>query len=128
MIRRAAIGITLAVFLMGAFAEAASAETLPLIKHNSTVVITDVSFPDNVIVVQGDVRSRYRPCTQRRRVGLFQNGEQVGSLTRTANNGTFTLTAPNAPGDYQVIAFKHARDCNHLCRIARTTIPNEPVG
>ncbi len=122
MIRRAAIGITLAVFLMGAFAEAASAETLPLIKHNSTVVLNSPSFVNGGFVVQGDVRSRYKPCTQRRRVGLFQNGNQVGNLTRTANNGTFTLTAPNAqPGDYQVIAFKHARDCNHLCRIARAS-------
>ena len=120
MLKRASICVVLAAFVAG-LGSSASAETLPLVKHNTRIVFDQLIVNGETFTFEGDLRSGYRPCTQRRLVGLFQNGEQVGPLARSRLDGTFTLTIPDS-GAYEIVAFKHARDCNHLCRTAREDI------
>jgi hypothetical protein len=120
MIRRALIAAILAGFVFGVFSSEAGAATW--IRHNSRIVILQEGFP-----IEGDIRSAHYDCTRSRLVGLFQNGVQV-DRDRSNANGRFTLTPPG-PGTYDVIAFRHAIVCPHLCplREVQVTIESNPV-
>jgi hypothetical protein len=107
MIRRALLSAVLIAFVFGVFSSEAAAQTW--IKHGSRIVILNEGGDP----IQGDIRSGHYDCTRSRLVGLFQQGVQV-DITRSNARGRFTLDAP-APGTYDVIAFRHAIVCPHLC-------------
>lgn len=121
MIRRAVVAVALSVFAVGAF----SSEATAFVRRPTDIVTLSIQQVGPSLVVEGDVRSTYRPCNRARAVGLFRNNEQV-QRTKSDNKGRFTFTVPAVAGEYLIVAFKEARDgCANVCRPGRESFTFE---